>query len=85
MHSAELGHRVVAVLDEDPFVELLGPLHADGGIDRLITLDVELANELVEEQTPQALVRPGVAGEERPFTTSGRLTRANTGLSRLVK
>jgi hypothetical protein len=55
VHPAELGHRVVAVLEEHPVVELLGPPQADGGVDGLVALDVEVADELVEEQPPQAL------------------------------
>ena len=34
--AAELGHRVVAVLDEHPLVELLGPARADGGVELLV-------------------------------------------------
>ena len=55
MHAAELGHRVVAVLEEHPVVELLGPAQADGGVDGLVAGDVEVADELVEEQPAQAL------------------------------
>ena len=55
MDAAELGDRVVAVLEEDPVVELLGPLEADGGVDRLVAGDVELADELVEEEPAQGL------------------------------
>ena len=55
MHATELRHRIVAVFDEDLLVELLGPGEADGGIERDVAGDVEVAHELVEEQSPQAL------------------------------
>jgi hypothetical protein len=38
VHPAELGDRVVAVLEEHPLVELLGPLEPDGGVDGLVAL-----------------------------------------------
>ena len=63
MDAAELGHRVVAVLEEHPVVELLGPGQADGGVDAVVAADVEVADELVQEEPPQALGRAGVAGE----------------------
>jgi hypothetical protein len=50
VHATELGHGVVAVLEEDPVVELLGPAEADRGVDRGVAGDVEVAHELVEEQ-----------------------------------
>ncbi len=65
MDPAQLGHRVVAVLEEDPFVEGLGPFQADGGVDGGVAGDVELVDELVEEEAPQALGRARVPGEER--------------------
>ena len=55
VNATELGDRVVAVLEEDAVVELLGPAEADPGIDRLVAGDVELADELVEEQPSEAL------------------------------
>ncbi len=54
---AELRHRVVAVLEKDALVEFLGAPESDAGVDREIAGDVEVADELVEEQTPKALVR----------------------------
>ncbi len=65
VHAAQLGDRVVAVLEEDPVVELLGPTQPDGGVDGQVAADVEIADELVQEQPAQALGRAGVAGEQR--------------------
>ena len=59
MHAAELGDGVVAVLEEHPVVELLGPPQADGGVDGEVAGDVEVADELVEEQPAQALRASG--------------------------
>jgi hypothetical protein len=67
VHTPELGHRVVAVLQEHPVVQLLGALQADGSVDRSIPGDVEVAHELVEEQPAQALGRTGVPGEQGPL------------------
>jgi hypothetical protein len=47
---AELGDRVVAVVEEDPFVEFLGPVEPDRGIDGVIAAHIEITDELVEEQ-----------------------------------
>ena len=55
VHSAELGDRVVAVLVEDPLVEVVGAVQSDGGVDRRVTGQVEVADELVEEESSQAL------------------------------
>ncbi len=71
--AAELGHRVVAVLEEDPVVELLGPAQADGGVDGGVAGDVELAHELVEEQAPEALGRARVAGEQGALDHLGQV------------
>jgi hypothetical protein len=54
-HAAQLGHRVVAVLEEDLLVELLRTGQSDGGIDRLVAADVEIPDELVEEQPPHRI------------------------------
>ena len=61
VHTTELRHRVVAVLEEHLLVELLGTLQTDGGIDGVIAADVEIADELVEEQPAEALRAPAVA------------------------
>jgi hypothetical protein len=55
--TTELGDAVVAVLEEDPVVEGLGPLQSDRRIDRLVAGRVELADELVEEQPSERLGR----------------------------
>ena len=62
--AAQLGHRIVAVLEEDLLVELLGPLDAHGGVHRGVAGDVQLTHELVEEQPAEALGRARVAGEQ---------------------
>ncbi len=46
---AELRDRVVAVLEEDPLVQLLRASQADRGVDGRVARDVELSYELVEE------------------------------------
>jgi hypothetical protein len=53
MHAAQLGDGVVAVLEEHLLVQLLGSFEPDRGVDRLVAGHVEIAHELVEEQTPQ--------------------------------
>ncbi len=53
--AAELGHRIVAVLDEDALVELLRAGQADGGVDGRVPRHVEVADELVEEEPAQVL------------------------------
>ncbi len=57
VHSAELCHRVVAILEEHAVVELLGAPQSHGGVDAGVPGHVQLAHELVEEQPPQALGR----------------------------
>ena len=61
---AQLGHGVVPVLEEDLLVEILGPGQPDGGVHGGVPGDVQLPDELVEEQSPQALRRAGVPGEQ---------------------
>ena len=80
--AAELGHRVVAVFDEDFLVELLGALQPDGRIDGGVARDVELPDELVEEEPAEALGRSGVAGEERSLDHFGQVDQ---GKYRLVQ
>ena len=55
MDAAELGHGVVAVLEEDAVVEALGVLEPDRCVDAGVAADVEVAEELVEKQPAQAL------------------------------
>ena len=64
VHPTELGHGVVAVLDEDLVVERLGALEAHGGIDAGVTRDVEVVHELVEKQASQRLGRPRIPREQ---------------------
>ena len=71
--AAELGDRVVAVVEEDPLVQLLGPFEADRGVDRLVAGDVEVAHELVEEQPSQRLRAAAVAGEQRALHDLGKV------------
>ncbi len=79
MHPAELRHRIVAVFEEDAVVELLGPGQADGGVHPVVAAQVEIANELVEEQPPQALAAAGVTGEERPLDHLGQVDQGEHG------
>ena len=57
MDSAQLSNGVVAVFEEDLLVELLRAGEAHRRVDGLIPGDVEVVDELVEKQAPQALVR----------------------------
>ena len=79
VHAAELGDGVVAVLDEHLLVEVLGALHADGGVDRVVARHVEVADELVEEQPAQALRAAAVAGEQRPLDHLGQVDQGEHG------
>ena len=78
----ELGHRVVAVLDEDLLVELLGPREADGGVDGASPVMSRSPDELVEEQPAQALGRARVPGEEGSLDHFGQVDQ---GKHRLVE
>src|SRR5690606_27215346 len=62
--AAELGDRIVAVLEEHFVVELLRASEAHRGVDGLVAGDVEVADELVEEQAAQALRAAAVAREQ---------------------
>ena len=79
MHAAELGDGVVAVLEEDPVVELLGPPQPDRGVDGGVAADVEVADELVEEEAPQALGAAGVAGEQGALHDLGQVDEREHG------
>ena len=62
VRSAELGHRVVAVAEEDALVELAGALAllaVEGGV------DARLGRELVQVEPAQRALVAGVAGEHR--------------------
>ena len=57
VHATELRDGVVAVLEEHAVVELLGAAQPDGRVDGEVAGEVEVADELVEEEAPQALRR----------------------------
>ena len=80
--AAQLGHRVVSVLEENPVVQLLGPLQSDGGVNGHIAADVQLSDELVQEQPAQRFRRPAVAGEQR---TLDYFRQVHKGEYRLVQ
>ena len=71
--AAELGDGVVAVLEEDAFVEVFGALEADGRVDGEVAGEVEIADEFVEEEAAQALVGARVAGEQRALHDLGQV------------
>ena len=52
MDTAELRYRIVAVFEEDLFIQLFRSSHPDRGVDRIIPGDIELADELIEEEPP---------------------------------
>ena len=62
--SGELSHRVVAVADEHPLVELFGTTHSDHVVisrrrpGQAVEARIRLVDELVEEDPPQALLGP---------------------------
>ena len=85
MHAAQLRHRVVAVLDEDPLVELVGAVEADGRVDRGVTRQVEVADELVQEEAAKALGGPRVAREQCALDDFGEVDQGEDGASRFVK
>jgi hypothetical protein len=62
VHAAELGHGVVAVLEEHAVEQLLGlvDLHA---LDAGDAAGLELLGELVQEQAAERLRRARVPGE----------------------
>ena len=73
MHPAQLGDRVVAVFHEHFFIELLGSLQADCGINGDVARDVQIAHELVQKQPAKAFVRARIAGEERALHHLGQV------------
>ena len=73
MDPPELSNRIVAVVEEHPLVQFLGPVEADRGVDGMIAADVEIADELVEEQTPQRLGTAAVAREESSLDHLGQI------------
>ena len=73
VNPTQLGHTVVAVLEEDLVVQLLCTPQPDGGIDRLVAGHVELSDELLEEQATEALVGTRVPGEESTLHDLGEV------------
>jgi malonate-semialdehyde dehydrogenase (acetylating)/methylmalonate-semialdehyde dehydrogenase len=62
MHPAELGDRIVAVLEEHLLVQLFGSFETDRRVDGLVAGDVEIADELVAkvaERIPSIKVGAG--------------------------
>jgi len=43
VHATQLSHRVVAVLDKDPLIELVGTVESDGRVDRSVAREIEVA------------------------------------------
>ena len=64
VHTSELRHGVVPVLEEHPVVELLGSVDPDA---RHLAALVHVLGELVQEQPPQRLGRARVACEQSPL------------------
>src|SRR5262245_7563614 len=73
MDATELGDRLVAVFEEDPLVQLFSPAETDRGVDRFVTFDVEVVDELVEEQPAQALGTAAVPREQRSLDDLGQV------------
>jgi hypothetical protein len=73
MDPTELGDRIVAVLEEHPLIEILGPAMVDEWVGTAETFGqsfdtgIGVVYELVQKQPSNRLGRPGVAGEECPF------------------
>jgi hypothetical protein len=57
VHSAELGHRVVAILKEDLLVQLVSTIEADGGINGKVPFEVEVTDKFVKKKSTQTLGR----------------------------
>src|SRR5439155_12809234 len=91
VYAAELGDGVVAVLDEDALVELLGPLAAGGSELHLLTprgghaplphrpVTLTWCQELVEKQPAQRLRRARVAREQRAPDDLGQVHQREDG------
>jgi hypothetical protein len=73
VHSPELGDRIVAVFNEDSFIKFFCARNADRGIDTFVTRQVEVADELVEKQSPQTFGGAAVAGEESALHRFGQI------------
>ena len=73
MHAAELGDRIVAVFEEDPLIELVGPFETQGRVERHVAGEIEVTDELVEEQSAQTLGGARVAREQGPLHHLGQV------------
>ena len=73
MHAAELCNGVVAVVEEHALVQLLGTVETDRRVDGVVAAHVEIADELVEEQTPQRLVAAAVPSKEGALDHFGQI------------
>ena len=73
VHAAQLGHAVVAVLEEHSVVELFGPPQTYRGVDGLVARDVEVTHEFLEEQAPQRQRRARITGEQGPLHHLGQV------------
>ncbi len=71
--AAELGDRVVAVLEEDLLVEVVRAREPDRCVDGHVAREVEVTDELVEKESAQTLRRPRVPGEECSFDDLGQV------------
>src|SRR5439155_23974469 len=79
VNASELGHGVVAVFEEHAVVELLGSPEPDGRVDGEIAGEVEVTDELVEEEAPQALGRSRIAGEQGALHDLGQVYEREDG------
>ena len=83
--AGQLGHRIVAVADEDSFVELLGTADRDhivvdgSGAGQAFEAGVRLVDELVQQDPAQALLRPGVLREQRSLDDLGEVAQREDG------
>ena len=84
---AQLGHRVVPVLEEDPVVELLGSPEADGGVDGLVANYFYRHNCLCEhcQKDFRAYLQSRFTAEEfRHWISIGSLFLSNASTSSVL-
>ena len=79
VHATQLRHRVVAVFEEHLFVQLFSSLQTNRGIDGDVAGNVEIADELVEEETSQTLRAAAVASEQRSLHDLGKVDEREDG------
>src|SRR5205823_1712047 len=73
MDTAELSDGIVAVLQEDALVEVFRALQADRRVDGEVAGEVEITDEFVQEEPPQALVGARITREQRPLDDLGKV------------